>query len=320
MLELDAESISRFAGLGNPWSAALLESVLVMSDRIASRDELTAPLVPVRLPRADGSFPQPDSFRADALDGRTLLGWMAAVGALCVLSEERPTTLTWDPTDRGVFLGWKLEELIDYLAERLKIAPPVCRPETIEEFIAMGDWGPAVGRWDGIAFKQSPLMGTGAALTGFQNSWPKLADAVERGKIKQAIIGPWRYDSKLGQRWDPMEHAEHGSQWNDPSKEGSRSVHGANRLAIEALRLLPTIATGYTIGWNSERQAITWPLWRAPLTVDGVRVAIRQPMRERWMSRKISVGQLASFLPAEPCERSGAAEISRTAHKTQSFA
>ncbi|HWB11809.1 MAG TPA: CRISPR-associated endonuclease Cas3'' [Pirellulales bacterium] len=310
MLELEAEAISRFAALTkNPWDAALFESVLVMADRIASRDELTARLVPIDLPRAHGSSPVLSSFQATALNGRTLLGWMAAVGALCVLCEEQPTYLHWDALDRGVFGGWELDEAVAYLAERLKLAPPVCRPKTFEEFEKMGEWGPAVGRWEGGPFKQSPLLGTGAAHTGFDKAWPKLAAAVDHAKVREAIVGPWQYYDKLGQRWDAAEHAEHGSQWGDPSKEGAQSVHGANRLAVEALRLLPTIATGYTIGWNSEAQAITWPLWRGPLTIEGVRAAIRQPMRERWMSRKVSVGQLASFLPAEPCERLSAAEF-----------
>lgn len=302
---IEGEAIERFAKLGNLWLVALRQSVLVMADRIASRDCLSTPLKPVSLAQINHSQSFP-SFVASALDGSQLLGWMAAVGSLRVLSAERSTTLNWNAANRAVFTGWELGDAIEFLTERMKTPPHVFRPSTESEFESLGIWGPAVWRFDGTGYKQSPLLATGGGQTGLEKAWPKLADAITLEKLRQAIIGPWVYHKSLGQRWDTAEHAEHGSQWGDPSKEGSSSVHGASRLAIEALPLLPTLLGRITIGFDNETRAATWPLWRSPLSLDGVRVAVRQPMQERLRSRKIDVGQLASFLTSEPCERSGA--------------
>jgi hypothetical protein len=228
---------------------------------------------------------------------------MAAVGALRLLADACDTQLYWNATDQAVIVGWELEDAVTYLCERTTVPPSVFKPKSASEFESLAIWWPAVWRVDGSDFKQSPLLGTGGGPTGLEKAWPKLAAEMSEEKVQEALVGPWVYYKKFGQRWDTAEHAEHGSQWGNPSKEGTRNVHGASRLAIEALPLLPTLAGRMTIGFDNEHRAATWPLWREPLSVAGVRVAVRQPMRERWMSRKISVGQLASFLPSEPCER-----------------
>jgi hypothetical protein len=72
-----------------------LESVLVMADRLVSRDEATASPRAIQLPTVTSESPK-ESFRAPALDGCKLLSWMAAVGALRILSEHRRTWLDDD--------------------------------------------------------------------------------------------------------------------------------------------------------------------------------------------------------------------------------
>jgi hypothetical protein len=282
-----------------------------MADRLASRDILTAPIEPLSIRVVETPHTEM-SFTAPALDGTALLGWLAAVGALRVLSHERATTLHWDPMNRAVFGGWESVEAVDWLTEQLSQDPKVFKPKDQSDYEQLGVWGPGVWRFDGQAFKQSPLLATGGGQTGLERAWPKLAKATTREKVCEALES-WTYYPKLGQRWDTAEHVEHGSQWSDPSKDGSRSVHGASRMAIEALPVLPTLYGRTTIGFDSTQHAATWPVWRSPLTLAGVRVAVRQPMIERWMSRKIGVGQLASFLPSEPCERSSDTEIPATA-------
>lgn len=310
---LESEALERFASLGNPWTVALRQSILVMADRIASRDELTAPVEPCPFPTSVTANHSSDSFVAPALDGTTLLGWLAAVGALRMLTTDRKTRLHWNANNEAVFHGWELGDAVEYLARQTKIAPSVFRPKTMAEFESQGEWGPAAWRYDGKTFKQSPLIATGGGQTGLERAWPKLAAVMTPDKICEAFV-EWVYYPKLGQRWDNSEHADHGSQWDDPSKSGSRSVHGANRLAIEALPILPSLGNRITIGFDHQQQAATWPIWRQPLSVSGVRVAVRQPMRERWMSRKIDVGQLASFLSSEPVrERSDEARNTATA-------
>jgi hypothetical protein len=194
---------------------------------------------------------------------------------------QRRTWLQWGPENHAILFGWTLEQAVEYLTEQLQIAPPVCRPQTWREFQDMGPWGPAIGEWDGKSFKKSELIGAGAGQTCFSKAWPKLAATMTEAKVREALVGPWKYYDRLGQRWDAAEHVEHGSQWGDPSSEGSESVHGANRLAVESLPLMPSIAIGFTIGWDRQWRAATWPIWRGPLDLDAVCVAIRQPMRER---------------------------------------
>jgi hypothetical protein len=125
---------------------------------------------------------------------------------------------------------------------------------------------------------------TGSGHQDFLGTARKLAACVDEKHLREALFGPWRYaDRGLSMRWDPDDAKEYALRWQNPSDEGVASVWGANRLALEALPLFPTVPTltGLrTTGFRTQQQAheFTWPIWRQGASVDTVRslVALRE--------------------------------------------
>ena len=114
-----------------------------------------------------------------------------------------------------------------------------------------------------------------ANTTLFKNA-QKLAEVVrnDREIIRRSILEEWDYlDDKTSMDWDPVSlHRTHAKSISDPSGSFNPSMHGANRLAIEALSLYPTIndARGVqTVGWDSNK--FTWPIWHEFAGLDEVR-------------------------------------------------
>ena len=123
-------------------------------------------------------------------------------------------------------------------------------------------------------------------------------------------------------RWDPADDRRYALRWKDPSKDSIRTVRGANRLAIEALPLLPT-APGerrlHTTGFSQrpgEGVVFTWPIWDIPLSMDVVRsllsmAELQEPepdhatLRARgvvevYRSQRITTGKFRNFTVASP--------------------
>ncbi len=119
---------------------------------------------------------------------------------------------------------------------------------------------------------------TGSGHQHFLGTMEGLAQKVTEHHISDALFGEWRKDEKLSMRWDPSDAAEYAFRWGDPSKEGARSVWGANWLAIEALPLFPAQptrhglrTTGFTEGGRGEWPQFTWPIWTHEASLDTVR-------------------------------------------------
>jgi len=59
--------------------------------------------------------------------------------------------------------------------------------------------------------------------------------------LRRRFFNPWRYeDDKPNLRWDPADDRATALRWNEPSGDPIRTARG-NRLAVEALPLLPTM-------------------------------------------------------------------------------
>jgi hypothetical protein len=147
--------------------------------------------------------------------------------------------------------------------------------------------------------------------------------------LKKALFEPWRYDDplkKLNMRWDPIDDSRYALRWKDPSKDGSRdsrgSVLGANRLAIEAMPLLPTAPRGVDLattgfsGQSARSTFWTWPVWDMPVTLDVARSLValaqlqeevpprstltRMGVAEVYRSQRLTVGKYRCFAPSQP--------------------
>lgn len=102
--------------------------------------------------------------------------------------------------------------------------------------------------------------------------------------IRLSLFDRWVYEDRGSSfRWDPTEDKMYALQAHDPSDDGSLSVVGANRLALEALPLFPvqpTIAGAATTGFAcpTPRADIEfrWPIWTVPLALSVTRSLLAQ--------------------------------------------
>ena len=167
---------------------------------------------------------------------------------------------------------------------------------------------------------------SGAGHQHFLGSMKELVEKTNPDHLQAALFEQWQYsDGRPSLRWDPVDDRRYALRWMNPgntSKSPIRTMRGANRLAIEALPLLPT-APGekdlHTTGF-SQRQGegvfFTWPIWDNPLSVDVVRSLLSrselqdpQPDRasliplgvvEVYRSQRITADRYRNFTPALP--------------------
>lgn len=168
------------------------------------------------------------------------------------------------------------------------------------------------------------MSGTGHQhFLGFMR---ELATSTAPEHLTTAIFHEWQYaDPGPSLRWDPNEDRRYALRWGDPgnsSKSPIRTVRGANRLAIEALPLLPTAPVGKqleTTGFKQQRGegvVWTWPMWTVALSLDPIRSVLAladlqapKPNRpllaalgiaEVFRCQRITVGKYRNFTSARP--------------------
>lgn len=172
----------------------------------------------------------------------------------------------------------------------------------------------------------------GAGHQHFLQFMSLIAGRTTPGHIDKALFQPWRYDDPVEKqtlRWDPADDVRRALRWRDPSGDPQRKrrggMLGANRLAIEAMPLLPAIPVGAalrTTGFGARRGEGTfwiWPIWDGPLSLDVARslLALRELQQdladrtlrgklrsmgviEIYRSRRLTVGKFRNFTPAQP--------------------
>lgn len=128
------------------------------------------------------------------------------------------------------------------------------------------------------------LRAVGGGQQRFLLSIRQLVATTDASHMDAALFRPWAYtDSKPSMRWDPSDDRRHALRWKAPTDDPIRTVRGANRLAIEALPLLPTAPVGaelVTTGFRRRRGegvGWTWPIWTAPIGLDTVRSLLSLP-------------------------------------------
>lgn len=102
--------------------------------------------------------------------------------------------------------------------------------------------------------------------------------------LRLSLFDRWVYEDRGSSfRWDPAEDKMYALQGHNPSDDGSLSVVGANRLALEALPFFPvhpTVAGAATTGFYrpAPRADIEfrWPIWKWPLTMIVTRSLLAQ--------------------------------------------
>lgn len=171
---------------------------------------------------------------------------------------------------------------------------------------------------------------SGAGHQHFLKFMRQLVELTSAEHVERALFAPWVYeDDGPSLRWDPEDDRRYALRWKEPATDKIRSVRGANRLAIEGLRLFPSVPRSgrlMTTGFTGERATdtrVTWPLWAGALPLSVVRSVVglrftaatdqrdeksttrdetldQRGIREVITSSRITTGKFRSFTPALP--------------------
>ncbi len=306
------------------------------------------------MPGRDG-----EALLLSGLDGSNPLGFLAAIGTLCASVQADSSNnwrLSWQ-VHEGMWVPvlagnepWSEECLAKRLAkslcrdltpefdfaENLNVEP--CRFRVLANEAQcqatpqdrrFADFMAAYG-CDSLKTKDKKSIQDTALRTmsgqghqHFLGTMQKLTKETEEKHLRQALFESWEYsDEKLGMRWDPHEDRRYALRWEKPSGSPTRTMRGANRLAIEALPLLPSVpiqSSLRTTGFHMDgKRALyfTWPIWEDDLREDIVRSLLalselqkptpnRSHLRdmgivEVYGSQRISVDRYRNFLHASP--------------------
>ena len=296
------------------------------------------------------------------LDGGNLLGFLAATGTLRVVTHADPTGRwrlgwkvyggAWTPI---LFGEEKLSErdLIDELlipvlkgkdsdpAEAFEFADNLSISQ--EQFRDVAKAAQDAAKFDNqrsadfiaafgcesLATSDKKIQDTalrtmsGAGHQHFLRSMRELVETTEQHHLWSTLFETWQYsDDRPSLRWDPADDRRHALRWKRPAGDPVRTMRGANRLALEALPLLPTAPQAkelHTTGFSQRRGEgvfFSWPIWECPLGTDVVRSLFSlaelqntRPNRGRLQAmgiveifrcERITVEKYRNFTPAFP--------------------
>lgn len=311
------------------------------------------------MPASDVQGGNDQGLLLSGLDGSNPLGFLAAVGTLRTIGLAEPEAdwrMKW-LAHNGVWAPAMLtnrpasaDALVDLLYSRLrrKSTPEFdfsknlnVKPETFRDEAAAAqsqarqhdrrraDFIAAFGcelckTKDGKSIQDTALRTmSGAGHQHFLGTMKQLTQKTEKHDLHSSLFERWSYsDDKLGMRWDPEEDRRYALRWDNPSDGGGvKTVRGANRLAVEALPMLPTAPGEHelqTTGFSMRDRAVsfTWPIWQVAVSVDVARSLLALPELQRpepnrvhlnargvaevYRNQRITVGKYRNFTHALP--------------------
>jgi hypothetical protein len=274
------------------------------------------------------------------LDGSNLLGFLAAVGTLRVLTQADPSAdvrMEW--VDRGdVWMPVLYHPAAGSSEQLLSLVEPlVCGESTIDEAWKIGDdltlsiaaFGEVMrenlGNADhkkrttvdflaafgadayGAGPKKELMPDTafrtmsGAGHQHFLGFMRELAASTQREHLRRTLFADWDYgDGRPSLRWDPGDFRPHALRAADPSGDPIKTMRGANRLAVEALPLFPIAPV--------RRRIRTVAFWDGDSGTE-----IHWPI---WTDR-LELGSVASLLASAEMNRPGVAQVFRAVRFTE---
>ncbi len=135
----------------------------------------------------------------------------------------------------------------------------------------------AEGAYDGNRKAKPTHLHFTAGQQQFLEMVRTLIFSIDRDRLREAVCGPWRYDSSLPSfSWDARGERIYALRAANPSKEKRLGVPGADWLAFRGLVFYPVKQTPggslRTTACDDEwkRSAFHWPLWSVPSSRDVV--------------------------------------------------
>lgn len=224
--------------------------------------------------RSGGTVP-PTLRWTDGLRPHAVVEGVEGVGALIDLIEEdrakwvASPLLTWGPG------GEPLDDVKPFREETREWATSLYESSSEADHGAADLWCSLLAE-GAIAGNTRDAKPTHLHFTAGQQQFLRmvreLASALDRDRMEEALIGPWRYDSDLPSlRWDVRGERLYAISARNPSSDAPKSVPGANWLAFLGLIFFPVSATGGSLRttscgpqWKSGGW-LAWPLWDTAL-------------------------------------------------------
>lgn len=297
----------------------------------------------------------------NGLDGGNPLGFLAAIGTFRAVTEATASVIwrmkwemnggCWSPLLIGdtTLTKDRLIELLMLVLKQVKIDPALASYKDLainqEDFRKVAqdaqdeatfanrhhaDFVAAFGCDSlSISEKDPKIQDTalrtmnGAGHQHFLDSMRELAKETKPDHLFSSLFETWQYtDSKPSLRWDPTDDRRYALRWKEPSGDPVRTMRGANRLAVEALPLLPTAPGArqlHTTGFSQRRGEgilFSWPIWDGCLSIDVVRsllssTELQKPLPDRnslfvvgvveiYRSQRITRDKYRNFTSATP--------------------
>lgn len=164
---------------------------------------------------------------------------------------------------------------------------------------------------------------SGAGHQHFLKFFRELVSKTDADHLRRTLFLKWDYADEgrgMNLRWDPLDDRRYALRWEDPSGDPVKTMRGANRLAIEAFPLLPTMPTAAglitTAVQDSGRRGtfFTWPIWSRAISMPVVVTLLGQVgslkndtaaraargVSAVYSSARITTGKFRNFTPSTP--------------------
>jgi hypothetical protein len=238
--------------------------------------------------------------RLDALHGENPLAFLAALGALTLLSRNstQPPRLAWaaEPPHTAALETPNAtpEELVADLFQALTatdaptpqaaVGPRKLKELTLDQYraqmAALDDLtaGLLAGMCSDATNGEKPERGPLIMTSGPQDFPASVGQAraalgrAGAGRVAEALFGPWAYVDGHPLGFDPLMEKRHAYLAAKPERD-AQHVPAALVLAATALASLPLYPTAGRRGFTNvlckdgRWSRITWPLWETPLTL-----------------------------------------------------
>jgi hypothetical protein len=264
------------------------------------------------------------------LDGANPLAFLAALGVLEALSDcGAPVRLRWrdEAVWRPVMTGLDggLDTLVgcidadriscgaepaiglEYDGKRDLKPPPAFFRSYLADLVAQTDpaqrrgvdWASAFAT-DVATDNSGNTKPTALHFTAGQQQFLKMVRELVAGvtaqDIREALIGPWRYDRPLPvMGWDATITRDYALRASNPSNDKKLGVPAADWLAVRGLASLPVVpvktrirTTGCIGSWKTGR--FRWGLWTVPLDREVVRSTMRLELEEMGAAERAARG------------------------------
>jgi hypothetical protein len=231
----------------------------------------------------------------------------------------------------GENLNLPAKEFRSHLVDALRGIEALHSPQSLVDLDFFAAFGSEVITNDDGTMQDTALRTmSGAGHQHFLKFIREITSKTDIDQLRRALLANWDYADEgrgLNLRWDPLDDRRYALRWEDPSGDPVKTMRGANRLAIEAMPLLPTMPTANGLattafeGKGARGTYFVWPIWKGKLSEPLVRSLLtlvpsfrgngtmceQLDIPQIYSSARITIGKFRNFTPSAPAGTVGLA-------------